>query len=45
MATSGFEYAQGSVMQADDGNGRQVHITSLFISNSAYDKLKELKNV
>ena len=45
MATSSFEYAQGSVMQVDDGNGKRVHITTLFISNAAYDKLNALKNV
>ena len=32
IATQSYDYAQGNVFLGDDGNGRKVHIASLFIS-------------
>lgn len=45
IATQSYEYTEGSVFQGDDGNGRKVHITAIFISNRVFNSLKELKNV
>lgn len=45
IATKSYDYAQGNVFQGDDGNGKKVHITTLFISNTNYDKLKALNNI
>ena len=33
------------IVQIDDGNGRKVHITVLFINTTTYRKLYEIKNV
>lgn len=35
----------GRVVQVDDGNGRNVHISVLFISTQTYRALKTVKNV
>ena len=33
------------IVQVDDGNGRKVHITVLFIDSQTYRKLHTVKNV
>ena len=33
------------IVQVDDGNGRKVHITVLFIDSQTYRKLHTLKNI
>ncbi len=33
------------VVQVDDGNGRKVHITVLFISPNVYRQLTTVKNI
>ncbi len=45
IATQSYEYTAGSVFQGDDGNGKKVHITTLFISNPTFDKLKNLRSI
>ena len=45
IATPSADYARGNVIEADDGNGRKVHITCLFIETSSYYTLKELGHV
>ena len=45
LATQGFEYSEGNVYQGDDGNGKKVHITVIFISNRVFSSLKALNDV
>jgi hypothetical protein len=45
IATQSYDYADGNVFLGDDGNGRKVHITAIFISTANYDRLKKLKSV
>lgn len=33
------------IVQVDDGNGRKVHITVLFINTQTYRKLFAIKNI
>lgn len=33
------------IVQVDDGNGRKVHITVLFINSQTYRKLHGIKNI
>jgi hypothetical protein len=35
-------YASGNVIDGEDGNGKKVHITVLFIKNDHFDILKTL---
>jgi len=45
FATPSADYAQGNVIEADDGNGKKVHIAVLFITNDSFDKLKKLSAI
>jgi hypothetical protein len=36
IATQGYEYTEGNVYLGDDGNGRKVHITSIFINYGSF---------
>jgi hypothetical protein len=45
IATPSADYARGNVIESDDGNGKKVHITCLFITNESFDKLKKLSKI
>jgi hypothetical protein len=45
IASSGADYAKGNVIESDDGNGKKVHITCLFITLDSFDKLKKLSKI
>lgn len=45
IASTGATYAKGNVIESDDGNGKKVHITCLFITIESYDKLKKLNKI
>lgn len=45
IATQGYEYSEGNIYLGDDGNGRKVHITSIFINYATFEKLNKLKSV
>jgi hypothetical protein len=45
IATPTADYAQGNVIEADDGNGKKVHITCLFITTNSFETLQKLKKV
>ena len=45
IAASSVDYANGDVIEADDGNGKKVHITCLFITTDSYHTLKKLGKV
>lgn len=39
IATRQYDGVKGNVLQGDDGNGKKVHISVLFISISTYTQL------
>lgn len=45
IATQAYDYATGNIFKGDDGNGKKVHISVLFISNNNFLKLEPLKNI
>ena len=45
IASPTVDYAKGNVIESDDGNGKKVHITCLFITNESFDKLKKLSKI
>ena len=45
ISSSIADYNEGAVIQTDDGNGRKVHITCLFINVKSYDKLSGLNKI
>ena len=45
IAASSVDYAKDNVLEADDGNGKKVHITCLFITTDSYHTLKKLGKV
>lgn len=45
IASPSVSYVKGNVVEADDGNGKKVHITCLFITNESYDKLAKLSKI
>lgn len=40
-----INYAEGDIVHADDGNGKIISITCLFISKENYTNLVNLKDV
>jgi hypothetical protein len=45
IASSSASYAKGNVIESDDGNGKKVHITCLFITNDSFNRLKKLNKI
>lgn len=45
IAADIVNYAKENVIEADDGNGKKVHITCLFITTDSYHSLKKLGKV
>jgi hypothetical protein len=45
VASPKADYAKGSVIESDDGNGKKVHITCLHITNESFEKLRKLPKI
>lgn len=45
VASPKADYAKGTVIESDDGNGKKVHITCLHITNESFEKLRKLNSI
>jgi hypothetical protein len=45
IASSKADYAKGSVIESDDGNGKKVHITCLHITSKSFEQLQRLNKI
>ena len=45
FASRSYESYSGKIVLGNDGNGRKVHITPIYVNYRAFDSLSQLKNV
>jgi len=45
IASPKADYAKGSVLESDDGNGKKVHISCLHITNDSFEKLSKIGKI